>query len=141
MKKYKNIILVCLSLVLGILFCNLVRADDYAQVHINTYGNGKPMLVYIGSTQCPPCNAMKLGPLRIFKDSDLYSKFNYIELDSIEDRVLIERIGSITKIPHILLYNSQYRIDISVGYIDHPTLDSKLRANTQFWVPLRQPNK
>lgn len=135
MKKYKNSILVSLSLVLGIIFCNIVRADEWQDIHLKTYGNGKPMLVYVGSPQCPPCNAMKAGPLQILKNSELYNKFNYIELDTVKDRSLIEKIGSITKIPHILIYNAKYRVDISTGYIEYSTLENKLRANTTHYVP------
>ena len=137
----KNSILIGLSIVLGIVFSTIVSAQDVLntnKTYIDTFGNGKPMAVYIGADWCKPCQRMKEGPLKLLKSNLLTNKFNYLELDVDRDRELVKAIHRGTKvnglkIPHILFIQRNGKTRVSEGFVEYYKLESIFRSEAKFY--------
>lgn len=141
-------ILLSISLVLGILFSTTVLAQNtnlrYNEAYVGTFGNGKPMAIYIGATWCNPCNQMKAGPLKLIKSNTIIKHFNYLELDVDADKDLVKSFSKGSKInelkiPHILFVQRDGKIRVVEGYIDYSKLESIFRSEANFYGQPIQP--
>jgi thioredoxin-like negative regulator of GroEL len=80
------------------------QTESYDEAHRTAVETGKPMVIMVGTTWCPPCQAMKKTILPRVREHGLFKRVAFATVDPDRDGELVQKLTGGGPVPQLVMF-------------------------------------